>query len=201
MTSFNIDMALGYLASALLIATYVWPRLKAMAPRDAHRAIATFNSFSFFSLVFLLPGFTDRTPPQGFAAPAAYGDFATGVLAILALLTARVPLSLWPLVWAVQSAQPRRPRHGHTLHAVRTTYCVHGRTAWRRLRHSHALRAGAVLDAPRRALAAAAATCTDGGSVRSASRCQVAARPGWASEQECIRWTEYRTNGSALHRP
>jgi hypothetical protein len=97
---FYIDTALGYLAGALCIATYVWPRLKAMDRVDAHRAIATFNSFRFFGLVFLLPGFVGPNLPQAFAAPAAYWDLGTGVLAILALLTVRVRFLFWPLVWA-----------------------------------------------------------------------------------------------------
>ena len=97
---FRIDMALGYLAWALCIATYVWPRLRAMNPVEAHRAIATFNSFRFFGLVFLLPGFVGPNLPQGFATMAAYGDLATALLAILALLTVRVRFLYWPLVWA-----------------------------------------------------------------------------------------------------
>jgi hypothetical protein len=98
---FNIDMALGYLAWALFIATYVWPRLRAMDRVEAHRAIATFNSFRFFGLVFLLPGFVGPNLPQAFATPTAYGDLATAVLAILALLTVRVRSLFWPLVWAL----------------------------------------------------------------------------------------------------
>ena len=97
---FLIDLGLGYLASALGIATYVWPRLRAIDRLEAHRAIATFNSFRFFGLVFLLPGFVGPNLPQGFAAQAAYGDLATGVLAILALLAVRVRVLFWPLVWA-----------------------------------------------------------------------------------------------------
>jgi hypothetical protein len=97
---FLIDMSLGYLAAAILIATYVWPRLRAMDRSDAQRAIATFHSFRFFGLVFLLPGFVGPNLPQGWAEMAAYGDFATGVLAILALLTARVRLLFWPLILA-----------------------------------------------------------------------------------------------------
>jgi hypothetical protein len=98
---FNIDMALGYLAWALCIATYIWPRLRTMDPVEAHRAIATFNSFRFFGLVFLLPGFVGPNLPQGFATPAAYGDLATALLAILALLTVRVRSLFWPLVWGL----------------------------------------------------------------------------------------------------
>jgi hypothetical protein len=97
---FGIDAALAYLAWGLLITTYIWPRLKAMGNIEAHRAIATFNSFRFFGLVFLLPGFVGPSLPHGFAAQAAYLDLATGVLAILALLTVRVRVLFWPLVWA-----------------------------------------------------------------------------------------------------
>jgi hypothetical protein len=96
---FNIDMALGYLAWALCITTYIWPRLRAMDRVEAQRAIATFNSFRFFGLVFLLPGFVGPNLPQGFATPVAYGDLATALLAILALLTVRVRFLFWPLVW------------------------------------------------------------------------------------------------------
>ncbi len=98
---FRIDMALGYFAWALCIAAYVWPRLKAMDRVEAHRAIATFNSFRFFGLVFLLPGFVGANLPQAFGVPTAYGDLATAMLAILALLTVRVRFLFWPLVWAL----------------------------------------------------------------------------------------------------
>jgi hypothetical protein len=98
---FRIDLALAYLTWALCIATYVWPRLRAMDRVDAQRAIATFHSFRFFGLVFLLPGFVGANLPQAFGVPAAYGDFATGVLAILVLLTVRVRFLFWPLVWAL----------------------------------------------------------------------------------------------------
>lgn len=97
---FLIDMALGYLAWALVIRTYVWPRLTAMDRVEAHRAIATFNSFRFFGLVFLLPGFVGPSLPAGWAAAAAYGDLATGLLAILALLTVRQRFLFWLFVWA-----------------------------------------------------------------------------------------------------
>ena len=97
---FLTDMALGYLAAALCIAVYVWPWLKSMDRAAAQRIIATFHSFRFFGLVFLLPGFVGQHLPQGFAAPAAYGDFATGILAIFALLTFRVRPLFWLFVFA-----------------------------------------------------------------------------------------------------
>ena len=67
---------------------------------EAQRAIATLHSFRFFGLVFIIPGVVGPNLPAGFAAFAAYGDFATGLLAILALLTARIRSVFWPFVIA-----------------------------------------------------------------------------------------------------
>src|SRR5215475_2891811 len=67
---------------------------------EAQRAIATLHSFRFFCLVFMLPGVVGSNLPAGFAIFAAYGDFATGVLAILALLTVRIRPLFWLFVVA-----------------------------------------------------------------------------------------------------
>ena len=66
----------------------------------AQRAIATLHSFRFFGLVFLLPGVVSPELPAGFAVFAAWGDFATGVLAMLALLTIRIRPLFWLFVIA-----------------------------------------------------------------------------------------------------
>ncbi|KAH0437174.1 hypothetical protein KCU90_g3932, partial [Aureobasidium melanogenum] len=71
-----------------------------MDPFDAQRAIATLHSFRFFGLVFILPGVVSPDLPASFAVFAAYGDFATGVLAMLALLTTRVRSLFWLFVVA-----------------------------------------------------------------------------------------------------
>lgn len=97
---FLLQLVLGYVACLLCFTAYVLPRLKALNPVEAHRAIATFHSFRFFGLVFMLPGFVGPSLPHAFAADAAYGDFATGVLALLALMTVRARWLFWPLVWA-----------------------------------------------------------------------------------------------------
>lgn len=97
---FNAHLVLGYVAWLLCFGTYVWPRLKAMDRLAAQRAIATLQSFRFFGLVFLIPGVVGPSLPPGFAGFAAYGDFATGTLAILALLTVRIRPLFWPLVIA-----------------------------------------------------------------------------------------------------
>jgi hypothetical protein len=96
---FFLDMVLGYLAWALAIAGHVWPRLRTMHRVEAQRAIATLNSFRFFGLAILLPGFVGPNLPPAFATPVAYGDLATALLAILVLLTVRVRSVFWPLVW------------------------------------------------------------------------------------------------------
>lgn len=101
---FQCHLALGYVAWLLCLGTYVWPRLKSMAPFDAQRAIATLHSFRFFGLVFLLPGVVSPDLPASFAVFAAYGDLATGVLAMLALLTARIRPLFWSFVAAFNVA-------------------------------------------------------------------------------------------------
>lgn len=99
-TIFRIQLPLGYVPWLLLFGTYAWPRIKAMRSVDAHRAIATLHSFRFFGLVFILPGIVGPNLPAGFATFAAYGDFATGVLAMLALAAVRVRALFWLLVVA-----------------------------------------------------------------------------------------------------
>jgi hypothetical protein len=97
---FQTQGILGYLAWLVCFAAYIWPRLKSMDPVKAQRAIAALHSFRFYGLVFILPGVVGPNLPTGFATFTAYGDLATGVLATLALLTARVRSLFWPLVLA-----------------------------------------------------------------------------------------------------
>jgi hypothetical protein len=95
---FQIHLVLGYVPWLLCFGAYIWPRLRSMDPAEAHRAIATLHSFRFFGLVFIVPGVVGANLPAGFASFAAYGDFATGLLAILALLTIRTRPLFWLFV-------------------------------------------------------------------------------------------------------
>jgi hypothetical protein len=97
---FNIHLVLGYVPWLLCFGAYVWPRLKSMDRVEAQRAIATLHSFRFFGLVFIVPGLVGPNLPAAFATVAAYGDFATGVLAMLALLTVRTRPLFWLFVVA-----------------------------------------------------------------------------------------------------
>jgi hypothetical protein len=99
-TVFQIHLVLGYVPWLLCFGAYLWPRLKSMDLLEAQRAIATLHSFRFFGLVFLVPGVVGPGLPAGFTTFAAYGDFATGVLAMLALLTVRIRPLFWLFVVA-----------------------------------------------------------------------------------------------------
>src|SRR5579871_6111417 len=99
-TIFQIHLVLGYVPWLLCVAAYIWPWLRTMDQVEAQRAIATLHSFRFFGLVFILPGFVGPDLPVRFAEFAAYGDFATGLLAMLALLTARIRPLFWLFVAA-----------------------------------------------------------------------------------------------------
>jgi hypothetical protein len=98
-TIFNIHLILGYVAWLLCFSVYFLPRLRSMDKVEAHRAIATLHSFRFFGLVFILPGVVGNLPAS-FAPFAAYWDLATGVLALLALLTIRIRPVFWLFVVA-----------------------------------------------------------------------------------------------------
>src|SRR5512146_2707533 len=97
---FQLQLVLGYVAWLLCFRAYFWPKLKSMDAVQAQRAIATLHSFRFFGLVFILPGIVGPNLPASFATFAAYWDFATGILALLALLTVRIRPLFWMLVVA-----------------------------------------------------------------------------------------------------
>jgi nicotinamide riboside transporter PnuC len=97
---FGLHLILGYVAWLLCFGVYVMPRLQSMDLVAAQRAIATLHSFRFFGLVIILPGVVGPNLPARFATFAAYWDLATGVLAILALLTVRIRPLFWLLVVA-----------------------------------------------------------------------------------------------------
>jgi len=89
-TLFQIHLAAGYAAWLLCFGAYVWPWLKSLERDQALRVVATLHGFRFFGLVFLLPGVVGTGLPAGFAVDAAWGDFTTGLLALVALSLFRV---------------------------------------------------------------------------------------------------------------
>ncbi|MBY5825476.1 hypothetical protein [Rhizobium leguminosarum] len=97
---FQTHLVLGYVAWLLCFGVYILPLLTSMDSVKAHRAIAALHSFRFFGLVFLLPGVVSPNLPASFAAFAAYGDLAAGLLAMLALITVRIRPVFWLFVIA-----------------------------------------------------------------------------------------------------
>ena len=87
---FQTHLVLGYAAWLLCFGAYILPWLTSIDRVAAHRAIATLHSFRFFGLAFIVPGVVGDGLPAHFAIPAAYGDLATGLLAISALATIRI---------------------------------------------------------------------------------------------------------------
>ena len=97
---FLMQTVLGYVAWLLCFRAYIWPKLTSMDGVQAQRAIATLHSFRFFGLVFILPGIVGANLPTGFAPFAAYWDFTTGILAMLALAAVSVKPVFWTCVVA-----------------------------------------------------------------------------------------------------
>ncbi|MEF0943102.1 hypothetical protein [Rhizobium sp. BR 362] len=97
---FLTQLVLGCVQWLLFFGAYLWPKLNTMEQFDAQRANAALHSFRFFGLAFLLPAVVGPKLPAGFAMFAAYGNFATGVLAMLALLAVRIRPLFWLLVVA-----------------------------------------------------------------------------------------------------
>ncbi|MGN6323505.1 MAG: hypothetical protein ACTHNE_17440 [Dyella sp.] len=101
---FLSGLILGYVAWLLCFGAYIWPRLKTLDLFEAQRAIATLHSFRFFGLVIILPGVVGSHLPASFAPFAAYGDLATAILAMLALLSAKIRPLFWLFVVAFNVA-------------------------------------------------------------------------------------------------
>src|ERR1700749_429237 len=99
-TVFRIHLVFGYVAWLLCFGVYILPWLRSLERFEAHRVIATLHSFRFFGLVFLVPGVVGGHLPAGLPLPDAYGDFTTGVLAMLALATVRIRPLFWTFIVA-----------------------------------------------------------------------------------------------------
>lgn len=99
-TIFQLQLVLGYVPWLLVLGAYGLPKLRSLDHVQLQRAIATLHSFRFFGLVFIMPGVVGANLPPEFAGSAAWGDFATGILAMLALLSIRVRPLFWLFVVA-----------------------------------------------------------------------------------------------------
>ena len=95
---FGISVLFSFVAWGLVTRLYIWPALRNQPRADALRPILLLHSFRFVGLAFLVPGVVSPDLSPAFARPAAYGDLATAVLALLALATLRNRLGTL-LIW------------------------------------------------------------------------------------------------------
>ncbi len=86
---FGLQFLLSLIVYVLIAKWYVAPWLAAKPVEQALMPLIFPHGFRHIGLLFLVPGVVAEPLPPEFANPAAYGDFATGLLAILALVALR----------------------------------------------------------------------------------------------------------------
>lgn len=96
---FGISVALSFVAWGIVAGRYIWPALRSQPRAAALRPLLLLHAFRFVGLAFLIPGVVSPDLPAAFARPAAYGDLATAILALLAIAALRSRLGII-LVWA-----------------------------------------------------------------------------------------------------
>jgi len=91
---FGTSVLLSFIAWATCVQHYIWPALQGRSRTDALRPLLLLHGFRFVGLAFLVPGVVSPDLPASFARPAAYGDLATAVLALLAIAALRNGLGI-----------------------------------------------------------------------------------------------------------
>jgi len=100
LTIFGTQLFLSLFVYALIARWYVSPWLADKPLNTALILLILPHAFRHVGLTFLVPGVAGGVLPEGFAAAAAYGDFISGLLAILAVIALKGRWSLAiPLVW------------------------------------------------------------------------------------------------------
>ncbi len=84
-----INLLLGYAIFLTALRIYVWPRLATLSPASLLTPILLLHAGRELGLMFLFEGATKPGMPQAFAVPAAWGDLAAAVLAVIALRAVR----------------------------------------------------------------------------------------------------------------
>ena len=84
---FGISVLMSLIIWNRLSQKYLWLRIKDMELKKAVQPILILHSFRFAGLCFLVPGVVNAGLNPAWAIPAAFGDFITGVLAFITLLS------------------------------------------------------------------------------------------------------------------
>jgi hypothetical protein len=97
---FNIQFILSLVAYALIAVWYVVPRLSQLPREVALAPLLWVHAFRTVGGTILAPGAVDAGVPMEFRLMIGYGDLATAVLALLALVGLRFGFrGAIPLVW------------------------------------------------------------------------------------------------------
>ena len=86
---FGLQFVLSVVVMGLLAKWVLAPWLARQTQREALFWLTIPHAFRYIGMVFLVPGVVAEPLPDGFATPAAYGDLATGLLALVALVLLR----------------------------------------------------------------------------------------------------------------
>ena len=84
-----ISIVMGLACWGLIARWYLLPWLRSRSLVDALTPLLLLNAFRYVGLAFLIPGVTAQALDPRFAMPAAWGDLAAALLALLALLALR----------------------------------------------------------------------------------------------------------------
>src|ERR1700691_2960837 len=98
---FGISTLMSLMSSIVAATLFAWPWLRVMNGEQALLWLVVPHMFlRFIGLSLLIPGVVSGSLPKAWAAPAAYGDFIAGILAIITA-TALVHMLVWALaaVW------------------------------------------------------------------------------------------------------
>ena len=97
---FGLQFFLSIVVWGVVAKWLLAPWLEKMSSNEGISWLVLPHTFRHIGMVFLVPGIVAQPLPSGFANPAAYGDLAAGLLALLAFIALR---SSWAgalaLVW------------------------------------------------------------------------------------------------------
>jgi hypothetical protein len=97
---FGLSVLMSFMAFGLVTQLYILPRLRILERDDALIVLVVPHTFRFIGLSFLVLGVVSPSLPSALAGPAAYGDLAAALLAIVATvaLSRRASFAI-SLVW------------------------------------------------------------------------------------------------------
>ena len=102
LTIFTLQFLLTLLVYGVIARWYLVPWLRGKQLHVALSILIAPHALRHLGLAFLVPGLTSETIPAGFANAAAYGDFVSGMLAILTLVALRYRWRLAiPIAWVL----------------------------------------------------------------------------------------------------